>query len=191
MKTKILFSLIIILSLISISAVCAEDNATVIDDINNGVGDVPPVATNVSSDDSVGGQDSSSDANVSDDGSSSVEENQTVIQNSKISASNVVGYEKFSTGVVVKLTADDQPLAGKNINITLNDVLYKKITDSKGQVTLNVKLTKGTYYASFSYAGDENTSACNGTSKVTVNYGGKIADYDVTINAIELTSITI
>ena len=168
MKTKILFSLIIILSLISISAVCAEDNATVIDDINNGVGDVPPVATNVSSDDSVGGPDSSSDANVSDEGDSSGEENQTVIQNSKISASNVVGYEKFSTGVVVKLTADGRPLAGKNINITLNDVLYKKITDSKGQVTLNVKLTKGTYYASFSYAGDENTSACNGTSKVTV-----------------------
>ena len=170
MKRKILICLIIILSLVSVSAVCAE-NATDVADAGNSSSDAivdditdSPVAENASS----GEVADSSEAG--DGGNSSEEENQTVIQNSTISASNVVGYEKFSTQVVVKLTADNQPLAGKKVSITLNDAVYKRTTDSKGQATLSVKLTKGTYYASFSYVGDENTTPCNGTSKVTVKY---------------------
>lgn len=170
MKTKIIIGLIIILSLISISAVCAE-NATDVADAGNSSGDVivddVPESTDTVDTSAGEGNDSSE---VSDEGNYSEVENQTVIQNSTISASNVVGYEKFSTKVVVKLTADNQPLVGKKVNVTLNNVLYKKTTDAKGQVTLNVKLTKGTYYATFSYAGDENTTPCNGKSKVTVKY---------------------
>lgn len=170
MKNKIIVSLIIILALISISAVCADENATAVDNADNNTDDVSVSGVNDASNDSGDDTNESSGDNVPDEGNSSGVDNQTVIRNSTISASNVVGYEKFSTKIVVKLTANGTALAGKSVNITLNKVLYHKITDNKGQVILNVKLTKGTYYAAFSYAGDENTTACNGTSKVTVKY---------------------
>ena len=167
MKKRIILGLVIILSLISISAVCASENATdleIADDDSN-----PLTIDEVDESSDPGDSEPTIDdsADVGND-SSDVDDNQPVIQNSTISASNVVGYETFSTKFVAKLTADGQPLAGKNVNITLNDVLYKRITDEKGQATLSVKLTKGSYKVSFFYAGDENTTACNGTSKVTV-----------------------
>ena len=182
MKRKIIFCMIIILSLISISAVCAE-NATDTGTFENASSDVAVGDAADSSNVEDTPAEETSDVNVSDGTNQSEEEPPAVLKNSTISASNVVGYEKFSTKVTVKLTADKKALAGKKINITLNDVLYRKTTDAKGQVTLNVKLTKGTYYAKFSYAGDENTTACNGSSKVTIKYPSKTtimnADKDV------------
>ncbi len=159
MKGKLIACLIIVLALMSVSFVSADDNATSVMEQAD-AGDNIPV-------DDVDANEPSNDnqetANTSEDIT-----NETVRQNTSISSSNVVGYEKFSTKVVVKLTSNSQPLASKDINITLNDVLYQKTTDDKGQVTLNVKLTKGTYNVGFSYAGDENFTGCNGTSKVTV-----------------------
>ncbi len=185
MKRKIIIGLIIILSLISLSAVCAE-NVTDEGAIDDGSGDIIVDEVSDSSDTIDSSSEEvadSSNVNASDDGNYIEEENQTTIKNSTISASDVVGYDKFSTKVVVNLTADGQPLAGKDVNVLLNNVVYKKTTDAMGLVTLDVKLTKGTYYASFSYAGDENTTACNGTSKVTVKNPlkttVKIADKDV------------
>ncbi len=181
MKKRIILSIILILSLISISAVCADENATdlgIADDADHIM--VDEVDDSLNDDDSPVNDDSS---NV-DGNSSVVDDNPTVVQNSTISASNVVGYETFSTTFVAKLTADGQPLEGKNVNITLNDVLYKRITDAKGQVTLSVKLAKGSYNVGFFYAGDENTTACNGTSKITVKSPLKttVKVYDKNIN---------
>ena len=159
MKRKLIVCLIVILALMSIASVSADDNATdAIEEADTG-GSIPidDVDVNESSDDNPETDDPSGDI-----------ANETVRQNSTISSSNVVGYEKFSTKVVVKLTSNGQPLASKNINITLNDILYQKVTDNKGLVTLNVKLTKGTYNMAFSYGGDENITGCNGTSKVTI-----------------------
>lgn len=149
MKYKIIVGLIIILTLMSVSAVSADDNITDVDDTSDS--DVPAVE---------------SDINESSDTSDEVDE--VIKANSTISASSAVGYEKFKTKVVVKLTANNTKLASKQVNVTINKVLYEKTTDKNGQVTLNVDLKKGSYTASFSYAGDENTTACNGTSKITV-----------------------
>ena len=135
MRKRIILSLIIILSLTSISVVCANENATdleIADDVDSIMVDEVDDSSNV--DDSPVNDDSSNDGG----NSSVVDDNPTVVQNSTISASNVVGYETFSTKFVAELTADGQPLVGKNVNITLNDVLYKRITDAKGQVTLSV-----------------------------------------------------
>ncbi|WP_405267678.1 hypothetical protein [Methanobrevibacter sp.] len=171
MKNKILIALIIVLSLISISAVCADENVT--------DGDVLQDTGSEMVIDEV-----DSDANPSgDEIDDSIEENPDVIQNSTISASDVVGYEKFSTKIVINLTADNQSLAGKSIRVTVNDVSYKRATDSNGQATLNVRLTKGSYDVMFSYAGDENTTPCNGSSKITVKNPLKttikVADKDI------------
>ena len=163
--------MIIVLSLISISAVCANETIETADDLGSAIDEVAVAEVDDSSDETVPSGDenaSGDDSNdVTDDAGGSVEENQTV-QNSTISSSNVVGYEKFSTKIEVKLTADNNALAGKKVNITLNNVLYKRTTDADGKATLNVKLKKGSYNAVFSYAGDENTTACVGTSKITV-----------------------
>ena len=99
MKKRILLGLVIILSLISISAVCASENATdleIADDDSNPL-TIDEVDESSDSDDSEPTIDDSAD--VGND-SSDVDDNQPVIQNSTISASNVVGYETFSTKFV-------------------------------------------------------------------------------------------
>lgn len=166
MNYKLIVGLVIVLSLISISAVSATENITdsvVLRDDSSMVddGNVP----------SEGG-----DCATADDNEPEIEPEPEIIKNtSKISASKVSGYEKFSTKVVVKLTANNTKLAGKPINITINKVLYQKTTDKNGQVTLNVNLKKGTYTASFAYAGDENTTNCTGSSKITIKAPTKTA----------------
>lgn len=158
MKKSIVI-LIIILALMSISFVSADENATdAVEPAVDGV-DIPieDVDANVSSSDS-----------QETENSSEYMVNETVKQNTSLSASNVVGYEKFSTSMVVKLTSGNQSLASKNIDLTLNGVEYHKITDKDGKVTLNVKLAKGTYKLTFSYAGDENTTQSSGNCTVTI-----------------------
>ncbi len=157
MKNKIIIFLVIILALISVSAVSAADNAT--DSME--IGD--------SQDVSLGDDGLIPDSGDVIDTNGSGDAAETVKENSTISASNVVGYESFSTKLTVKLTAGGKSLPSKKVNITLNNVLYKRTTDKNGKVTLSVSsLKKGSYNAVFTYAGDENTTSCRGTSKVTI-----------------------
>lgn len=93
---------------------------------------------------------------------------ETVKQNSTISAKNVKGYESFSTKFEVELRANDTALAAKKVNITINDKLYTKTTDSAGKASVSVKLNVGTYNVRFAYAGDDNTTPCEGTAKITI-----------------------
>lgn len=164
MKRELIIGLIVVLALMSISFVSADDNATdaieLMDD-----GDNIPI-------EEVNADDSSNDDQETGDSSGEVT-NETTKQNSSISASNVVGYESFSTEIVVSLTAGNQALAFKDVNITVNNVLYKKTTNEKGKATLNVKLNKGNYNAVISYAGDENTTACSGSAKITIKAPSK------------------
>lgn len=174
MKNKIIFGLIIILALISLSAVSASDNVT--DGAEIGYGEEISLESEydnqIIEENGMGSGDvnqAEADDNILGDGNENDGAVQTPKINSTISASNVVGYETFSTKVVVKLTADGKNMASKKINVTVNNVVYKRTTDSKGQVTLSFsKLKKGTYEVFYTYAGDENTTACNGTSKMTI-----------------------
>ena len=116
MKNKMILSLIILLTLcLSISVVSANENITDISTSDGG--DVEVI--------------SSSDEIVKSD--------------STLSASNVNGYNTFSTKYSVNLESDGVPLASKQINITIDDVTYTKTADNDGQASVNVKLGAGTY----------------------------------------------
>lgn len=162
MNKKLLVGLmILILVAVSISAVSAAENATVIAD------DEPT--------------DIAEDANVEEEADDAPQE--VALKNSTITASASQAYEQFSTKIVVKLAANKTKLAQKPVNITVNNVLYQKTTDKNGQVTLNVALKKGNYNAFYAYAGDENTTPANGTLKITVKAPTKtslkLADKDI------------
>ena len=86
---------------------------------------------------------------------------------SKLSASNVVGYDSFDTNISVKLSSNNTSLASKEITIDLNGKTYKKITDKKGEARLSVNLKAGKYSVVFTFKGDNQTS--NSTLTKTVN----------------------
>ena len=166
MKNKLLIILLVVLTLVSLSAVSAGENATdaisEIDD-NAALEEVPTDNGDLSQSD-----DASGDIVADEETSSSNGTDEVVKAPSKITSSKATGYEKFKTKVTVKLTSNGKALASKQVKVTVNGVTYKKTTDSNGKVTLNLNLKKGTYTAKFSFAGDNNTEKCNGTSSVVV-----------------------
>ena len=175
MKNKLLIILLVVLALISLSAVSAGENATdavsEIDD-NAGLEEVPTDNGDLSQSDDVSGDivadEETPSSNGADGNSSSNGTEEVVKAPSKITSSKATGYEKFKTKVTVKLTSNGKALASKPVKITINKVTYKRTTDSNGKVTLNLNLKKGTYTAKFSFAGDNNTEKSNGTSSVVV-----------------------
>ena len=171
MKSKIIICLIILLALVSLSAVsAADDNAT--DGAEIGDGEEVSVDNNGSSPDNEvieeegNGSDAGdevADANVSEGVA------ETPKLNSSVSASNVAGYKGFSTKVAVKLTAGGKKLAYKKVKVTVNNKVYNRKTDKNGKFTLSFStLKKGTYKIVYDYAGDENTTSCKGSSKITI-----------------------
>lgn len=154
---KVVIFLIFALAIISLSAVSASENVTDMAEITD--------------DDVMLEEDAVDD--IGDD----------VLQDSEISANSTVGYESFSTTFTVTLTSNGTALASKPVSINVNNVDYKRTTDSNGQATLNVKLSKGTYDATYSFLGDENYTASNGTSKITIKDPTKtvlkVADKDI------------
>ena len=147
--------LMLLVALVSISAVSAGENATDLASADV-VDDVVSV----------------------DDGASDVKLNSTV------SASPTTGYEKFSTKFTVTLTSNGTKMASKPIVINVGGTNYTRTTDNQGQAVLNIKLAKGTYLASYYFLGDSNTNPSNGTAKITVNYPTKttINVYDKNVN---------
>ena len=87
---------------------------------------------------------------------------------SVITASNVKGYETFTTTINIKLTSNGTALPSKALKIILNGITYNKNTDANGEVKLNVKLNKGTYTAQITYLGDDLTTNATKTCKVTI-----------------------
>ena len=159
---RILLLMIIALTLLSITAVSAEGNATllsnesVVDDASEVVVEEP--LTQDSGDEIIGNESGSSDE-------SDVEVDKT---DSIITASDVKGYESFTTTVNIKLTSNGTALSSRALQIVLNGVTYNKITDANGEVKLNVKLVKGSYDAKITYLGDNLTNNATGTCKITV-----------------------
>lgn len=151
---KILLFLIISLTILAASAVSANDNATDI------IADDNPVDEEILTQEA-------DDEVISEEETSSTDVNITKTD-SKITASNVKGYESFTTTVNMKLTSNGTALASKPLKIVLNGVTYNKNTDRNGEVKLNVKLKAGTYNAVITYAGDNLTNPVTKTCKVTI-----------------------
>ncbi len=150
MRKSIIF-LILTLALISLSAVCAAENATDADaDV---IGDDAVLADVSDSEIGINGSDEDVEITKSD---------------SEIRASSVVGYESFSTKFTLTLTSNATPLASKNVTVNINGNNYVKTTDRSGKVSLSVKLTKGSYKAKCYFAGDDATNPSNATAKITV-----------------------
>lgn len=146
MKNKIIFCFIILLTLfLSISAISASenitcDNLTAVDD--------NPVSQN--------------------DGQLEIGNGEVNKSSTEISAGDKESYVDYNDKFTVTLTSNGTGLAGKNISINLNDVIYNKTTDSNGQATISFKLKTGVYTVSYSFMGDENYTSSNGTSTLTV-----------------------
>ncbi len=89
-----------------------------------------------------------------------------------ITAQTVTTTYATSKNIAVTLKdADGNPLAGKEIVITLNGASKTVKTNDKGQAVLAIgtKLAPKKYDATFKFAGDSNYLASTGTVKVTVN----------------------
>lgn len=150
MRKSIVF-LILTLALISLSAVCAEENAT-----DSDVG--------VMGDDCVLAEVSNSEITAND----SDEDAEIIKSDSEISASSVTGYEGFSTKFTLTLTSNGTALAFRNVTVSINGNDYIKTTDSSGNASLSVSLVKGSYIAKCYFAGDNATNPSNATANVTV-----------------------
>lgn len=159
---KIFVLLILVLTLISVSAVSASENVTDVVDI---------------ADDEIVSED------ISLDESSPLMED-TPKDDTSISANATTGYEKFSTQFTVTLTQNNTPLASKPVSIKIDGVTYDKKTNADGQASVYVKLTKGSYTATFNYAGDNTTNPSSGTAKITIKspYNTVIKQADKDIN---------
>ena len=145
MKRKIIFCLIIFTLFLSISAISASENTTF---------DNLTVADNdYVSQDPVEPENSQDDVNQS---------------STEISASNKTSYVDYDDTFTVTLTSNGTVLPNKQISITLNNVNYNRTTDSNGQASINFKLKTGTYSVHYSFGGDENYTASNGTSTLTI-----------------------
>ena len=175
---KVLFLMFFTLIFLSITAVSAEDSGILIND-DNSIGQAYEVLSgeemlsvdstdDSNSGDSVGGDgtdstgDGSGDSN--DDGNEVLDEK----ANSTLTASDVNGYESFTTTISIILTANGTALSSKPIQILLNGIIYDKITDANGVVKLDVKLTKGVYLAEILYDGDDLTTNASKTCKVII-----------------------
>ena len=171
---KVLFLMFFTLIFLSITAVSAEDSGVFLNE-ENSVGQ----ANEILSDDliiqetaeNIIGDDSTDDGDSTDGGDSTDIDDEVLDEkaNSTIAASDVNGYESFTTTINIKLTANSTSLSSKPVQITLNGVTYDKITDANGVVNLNVKLTKGVYLAEIIYDGDDLTTNASKTCKVTIN----------------------
>lgn len=152
---KIFLMILITLTLLSISGVCADENIT---DVVASDGDVlNQMEDNLQETDS---HDDADDTNVGK-------------ATSQITASNVKGYESFKTTVGIKLTANGTALASKPISILLDGVTYNKNTDKNGEVKLAVSLKKGEYNTVITYLGDNSTTNATKTCKISISSPSK------------------
>ncbi len=92
-----------------------------------------------------------------------------------LSANNVNMVYDDSKNLVVTLTdSKGNALLGKSVTITLNDDVYTKKTNAKGQVVLSVDEPAGKYNARISFTGDDIYKSSGHTSRVTVSSQIKI-----------------
>ena len=170
---KIFLLMIFTLLILSITAVSAEDNLMVSAD-ENAVNELQDIQiedqTNQESSEEIIAENPIDALPEDTTDNENNGENEVVEEkaNSTITASDVKGYESFTTTISIKLTANNTALSSRQLQIELNGITYNKTTDANGEVKLNVKLNKGTYYAEITYLGDDSTTDATETCKVTI-----------------------
>lgn len=159
MKRSIIV-IMIVMALLSVSAVCAEDNATV---INQGY--------------------ALDDGIVGDGNSSQSDEVGPFKSDSELSAKDTIGYESFSTQITATLNSNGTALDSKPVIFNVKGVNYTRTTDSLGNAVLDINLAKGTYTVNYFFLGDNYTNPSNASATVTIkaptNTVLKVADKDI------------
>lgn len=89
---------------------------------------------------------------------------------STIKGSNVKIYAGIKTTYKVTLKVDGMLLSGFNVKFTINKKTYYAKTNSKGQASITLYLSKGKYTVKYSYAGEENINSSASKSTVNVVY---------------------
>lgn len=87
---------------------------------------------------------------------------------SQITADDVKGYESFSSTLDIQLTSDGKPLANRPVKILVDDLTFNKITDAEGKASVYLQLVKGTYTAQITYDGDNATEGTTATATITI-----------------------
>ena len=90
--------------------------------------------------------------------------------NTKIESKDVTNYYNENSELVGYLKdSNNQPISGKNVSISINNMAYDRITDNLGKVVLKLNLKPGVYTASIKFAGDENYTSSSINTIVKVN----------------------
>lgn len=91
---------------------------------------------------------------------------------SKIAGSNYKAYVGAKNTYRITLTTGGVNMANKKVTFKIAGKSYKKTTNSKGQATLAIALSKpGTYKITYKFAGETNAKSASGSSKITVIKG--------------------
>ena len=168
-KNFIFIFLTVLVLFLAISTISANENVTDIvtfqDNSSQEISqnDINDYVLTNGTDEGDGGNSGDVQDNGTNDTDVEVNKSQT-----EISASDVVAYNNYNGKITVKLTSNGTALADRNVSIILNKVTYVRLTDSYGKAILDFKLKTGTYNVVFSFAGDENYTASNGTATVKV-----------------------
>lgn len=83
--------------------------------------------------------------------------NSSALKDSRIESKNVNTYYKENSELAAYLKdSNSNPISNRNVQISLNNKIYDKITDASGKVVLKLNLKPDTYKATIKFAGDEN-----------------------------------
>ena len=141
---KINLVLIMMVFILSLGFVCAEDTNSTDDMLTNDVDDEPPS----------GVEDLSTGENVATSGASG---------NYTLDGSDVKMYYKGNASYDVVLSQNSHPVNNVSLIVKINGVSYNKTTDSNGKVSIPLDLNTGTFTASAFYS-----NIANITNKINV-----------------------
>ncbi|WP_458454769.1 putative glycoside hydrolase [Methanobrevibacter sp.] len=172
MKSKIILMLSIVLILLfAVATVSANDNATANFTLTQEIS----LDENPTSD------------VLKDDSQDNVIEEVENKSSTEISMPDKVSYTDYQDSFKITLTSNGVGLADKNVTIIFNNQTFDRVTDNEGSVIIDFKLKTGTYHADYYFYGDDNYTASNGTSEITIksNIVTKLSFVDKKINYCE------
>lgn len=153
MKSKIILMLSIVLILLfAISTVSANDNATTNSTLTHEISFDEDSTSNIL-------KENSTDDTPEEVGNKS---------STELTISDTVSYNDYEDSFKIRLTSNDTGLVNKNITIIFNGETYNKTTDDDGIVIIDFKLKTGTYDVQYFFYGDDNYTASNGNSTITI-----------------------
>ncbi|WP_409200415.1 hypothetical protein [Methanobrevibacter sp. DSM 116169] len=97
-----------------------------------------------------------------------LDENEIKFGSAITSQENNIHYNQKEKFNVTLIDSNNQPLANKNVTISVNGVDYVKVTDSNGVAGLTINLIPGDYHVKYFFDGDENTAPSYGEDIIHV-----------------------